>query len=69
VRPEDLEERFLDLGCVDGDSLFLHLLHLLLVKLHKFDIGIAFDRLQVVINDLVVTVDAIDVFKQAFQNG
>ena len=60
---ENFQEGFLDLSCVDWYTLFFHLLHLFPVEFHKFDIWVSLNRLHLVIDDLVVTVDTVDVLK------
>lgn len=53
------------MGSVDLDATLKHLLHLLFVEFHKFDIRVAVDGLVLVVDDLVVAIDAINVLKEA----
>ena len=62
---QNFHQGFLDLGSVDLDATLKHLLHLLFVEFHKFDIRVAVDGLVLVVDDLVVAIDAIDVLKEA----
>lgn len=43
--PQHFEQGFFDLGCVNLYTTLEHLLHLLLVELHEFDIRVAVNRL------------------------
>ena len=63
-----LQKSLFDLGSVDRDTRFLHLLHLLAVQLHQFDIWITLNRLQLVVNYLVMAVDTVDVSEEAVQD-
>ena len=67
--PQHFQQSFLDLGCIDADALLLHLLHFLLVEFHQLDIWISLDWLLVFVNDLIVAIDTVNVFKEAFKNG
>ena len=66
---QHLEQCFFDLSCVDSNTLFFHLFHLLLVQLHELDVGIPLNWLHLVVNYLVVAVDAIDVLEETFEDG
>ena len=65
---QNLEKGFFDLSRVDLHTRLFHLLHLLSVELHELDVGVSLNRLQLVIDDLVVGVDAIDVLEQALEH-
>lgn len=67
--PQDLQEGLLDLGGVDLHATLEHLLHLLLIELHEFDIRVAVDGLELVVDDLVVAVDTVDVLEEAVEDG
>ena len=67
--PEHLEQSFLDLSSINCNTLLFHLLHLFLVELHKLDIRISLDWLHLLVDDLVVGVDAIDVLEETFEHG
>ena len=64
---QHLEKSFLDLRSVNGYTLFFHLLHLLLIQLHQFNIWVSLDGLHLIVDDLVMTVDSIDVLEQTFE--
>ena len=49
--------------------MLFHLLHLFLIELHKLDIWISLDWLHLLVDDLIVGVDAIDIFEEAFEDG
>jgi len=68
VLSEDLKKSLFDLSCVDGYSRLPHLFHLVFVELHKLNIWVSLDRLHLVIDHLVVAVDAIDVLEQAVKD-
>lgn len=65
---EHLQECFFNLSCINGDTRFFHLFHLVAIELHKFNVWIPLDRLQLIIDDLIVRVDAIDVLEQTFEH-
>ena len=63
---ENFEKRFSDLSSVDCNSTVSHLLHLLLVEFHQLNIRVSLNGLLLVVDDLVVTVDTVDVLKETF---
>ena len=69
MRPQDPQKGFLDLGGIDLHATLEHLLHFFLVEFHELDIWVALNGLMLIINDLVVAVDTINVFKEALKNG
>lgn len=65
---QHLEQGLPDLSSINGHACCLHLIHLLLIQLHEFNVWVFIDRLHLVIDCLVVAVDAIDVFEQAVKH-
>ena len=63
---EHFQQSFLDLSSINCNTLLFHLLHFFLVELHKLDIRISLDWLHLLVDDLIVRIDAIDVLKEAF---
>ena len=55
---------FLYLSCVYRDFVFLELINFVFVEFHKLNIWVLLDGLQIVVDDLIVVVNAINVFHQ-----
>lgn len=56
------------MGCVYRNFVFLELINFFFVKLHQLYVWVLLDGLQIVVDNLIVVVNAINAFQQAFQN-